>query len=116
MEKTNPGDRNLQSDNTMPLSNCDSDVIYDDDGINAIKWEITFGNDKSSRVYVTCRNGVFFPEDWDVASSANCKSEGTPPSGTFDVRIKAYIMDDRVYHNDGVERSFTPIQDEGQVL
>ena len=25
-------------------------------------------------------------------------------------------MDDRVYHNDGVERSFIPIQDEGQVL
>ena len=62
---------------------------------------------KSSRVYVTCRNGVFFPEDWDVASSANCKSEGTPPSGTFDVKIEAYILDDRVYHNDGVERSFT---------
>ena len=39
------GDRYLQSDNTMPLSNCDSDVIFDYDGINAIKWEITFDNE-----------------------------------------------------------------------
>ena len=105
--ETASSDGFLQSDVTMPLHQCESE-ISDMDGIHSTIWNMTFFNTQGNEVYsieIQC-SGTSFPVDWSFESAFNsgqCEDPRVPlPSGTFDVRIRPYIRDYTMYNEDGL--------------
>ena len=96
----------LQSDSTLSLNSC-MDSFEDQDGIEAIVWNMTFFNSVGVKAYnleIQC-SGTFFPLAWafqDAFNSGRCSHPGQPfPSGVYDVRVRPIILDGSMYSDEG---------------
>jgi|GEM_PF-3114237 len=105
----------LQSDATLSLNTC-MNSFEDEDGIEAIVWNLTFFNSIGEQAYsleIEC-SGTYFPVAWalqDAFNSDKCSHPGQPfPSGVYDVRVRPIVLDGSMYDEDGSFRlHYSPI-------